>query len=606
MKISVLVTVTLVTANIQVEIEKKDNFALALTTIITDFYVMESNTIAISQCSTSRLDITQSVILSNILANLDENISITWTINDDRYLNRSVDFINNLIFTDSYESWLLISKNIVPKSLDYFGYYTVVITQFYKDHTTIVNNILHDCWKNDILNVNILTYEPTDAKEDLILYTYFPFTPSNCGNVVPVIWNRFQSGRFDDPNNELFPMKTENFHQCPISILVNLIKPLISVKKTYPNDTYDFEGIEYNVLQTLSERINFTPVFSIHWDDNVGMVYENGTVSEALGEVFHRNVNITVGGLVFTPADKKALSATKSYLFDNIIFVVPNASPYTSFEKLFFPFTLSMWTLILVVLMGAIVVIKILQLYNRVAYEFVVGEKNNSPYLNLISVLITGGVEYEPRTNFAKFLLILWILACFILQTVYQGELFTFIKMNKMKASVRSIDELIERNIAIKLIKENYYEFLEFDQRMGKILKFVDAKLNSEFEYVTENEGYVTLELPLVDETRRKSYENGIFERPQTLKVVTCSHSLFLAKNSFLKHPLDDEITYMNENGLTEKWNAPYKLSTLYDTTDVSTPRKLNLSQLIGIIEMCFGLLLVATVVFIFEILSPY
>lgn len=125
--------------------------------------------------------------------------------------------------------------------------------------------------------------------------------------------------------------------------------------------------------------------------------------------------------------------------------------------------------LILVVLLTAISVIKILELNNRAVYEFAVGEKNVSPYLNLIHVLIAGGGVYEPSNSFARFLLMLWILACFILQTVYQGELFTFIKMNKMKDSVRSIDELIERNISIKLIEENYYEFLRFDERLDKM-----------------------------------------------------------------------------------------------------------------------------------------
>lgn len=181
----------------------------------------------------------------------------------------------------------LISENTIPKSksLDYFGYYTVTLTQFYQNHNTIVTNILHDCWKNDILNVNILTYGPTGTLDELALYTYFPFTPSNCGKVLPMIWNHFRNNRFVNSEHQLFPLKTENFHQCPISILVCPLKPYIYVTKTYSDGTHDFEGVEYTLLQALSKRINFKPVFSIHWDPNIGMVYENGTVSQALGQV---------------------------------------------------------------------------------------------------------------------------------------------------------------------------------------------------------------------------------------------------------------------------------------------------------------------------------
>lgn len=123
---------------------------------------------------------------------------------------------------------------------------------------------------------------------------------------------------------------------------------------------------------------------------------------------------------------------------------------------------------------------------------------------------------------------------------------------------------------------------------------------------MTENEGYVTLETQLVDEARRKTIENAIFNKPKTLKIATFSHVLYLPKNTYLKQPLDDQITYINENGLTAKWDAPYKLTAIYHNDEGKGPRRLNISQLIGIIELCFGLFLVATVVFTVEMLSPY
>lgn len=121
---------------------------------------------------------------------------------------------------------------------------------------------------------------------------------------------------------------------------------------------------------------------------------------------------------------------------------------------------------------------------------------------------------------------------------------------------------------------------------------------------MTENEAYVTLEKQLVNQTRQMSYENAIFHKPETIKIGTYAQVLILNKNSYLKPILDDKITSMNENGLSEKWNWRFKLSSIYDTAN--GPRKLNLSQLIGIFDMCFCPLLVATVIFIFEILSPY
>lgn len=163
------------------------------------------------------------------------------------------------------------------------------------------------------------------------------------------------------------------------------------------------------------------------------------------------------------------MSPTEPYSFENLVFVVPNASPFSAFEKLFFPFRLSTWLSIIAVLMISVTVLKILEHKHRGLYVIVVGKRNVSPYLNLLRVLITCGGVYEPRESFPRLLLAVWIMMCFVLQTVYQGQLFTFMKMHTMKKSVQNMDELIQRNISIKIIDENFHDFLRFDERIEKL-----------------------------------------------------------------------------------------------------------------------------------------
>lgn len=125
---------------------------------------------------------------------------------------------------------------------------------------------------------------------------------------------------------------------------------------------------------------------------------------------------------------------------------------------------------------------------------------------------------------------------------------------------------------------------------------------NSAWESVTESEAYVTLEMYLIDQTKKKIHTNETIVAPHTLKVSTLSHTTFLAKNSFLKPAFDGVITQLNENGLLEKWSAQYRLSAMYHVNDAA-PRKLNLSQFLGVIELCSVFLLMAAMVFVFEIL---
>lgn len=182
-----------------------------------------------------------------------------------------------------------------------------------------------------------------------------------------------------------------------------------------------------------------------------------------------KEYNIIVGALVYGPLLKRILSSTLAYSYDTIILVVPNSNPYSAFEILFMPFTLPTWILISVTLGITVTVIAVLKRTKRQYYEFVLGTNKKSPYLNLLLILITGRAINEPRGNFARFVLMLWIMACFVLQTVYQGQLYNFMKINKMKPSVRNIDELIRKDISIKLIEENFISFLKFDKRLEKL-----------------------------------------------------------------------------------------------------------------------------------------
>lgn len=108
MLIPILVTTyTSVTAMNNFEIatvNSEKSFVLALYTVIMDFYVPQSNTIFITRSSTKQ-DSKQMAILESILARLDRKPTVTWTINDHRYVSNSMERINNIIIVDSYESW---------------------------------------------------------------------------------------------------------------------------------------------------------------------------------------------------------------------------------------------------------------------------------------------------------------------------------------------------------------------------------------------------------------------------------------------------------------------------------------------------------------------
>lgn len=179
----------------------------------------------------------------------------------------------------------LILKSITTTSFDHYGYYTVVLTNYFEDQEHNIISIFRDCWQNEIVNVNVLTYsDGSRPAAAVLLYTYFPFASSHCGEIVPVIWNSFEIGH-TVRNEPHFPPKTRNLFQCPIPILVAPLRPYIFVTGSDSDATYHFEGIEYNLLVELSKRMNFKLNLTVYWDQDLGALYENGSAGGSFGMV---------------------------------------------------------------------------------------------------------------------------------------------------------------------------------------------------------------------------------------------------------------------------------------------------------------------------------
>ena len=85
-------------------------------------------------------------------------------------------------------------------------------------------------------------------------------------------------------------------------------------------------------------------------------------------------------------------------------------------------------------------------------------------------MVLTGETFYTPNGSIARFILMLWLVTCLVLQTVYQGQLFNFMRTNATVASVKTMEELIEKRISIKLIYGSYIKFFEYDyDRLEKL-----------------------------------------------------------------------------------------------------------------------------------------
>ena len=72
-----------------------------------------------------------------------------------------------------------------------------------------------------------------------------------------------------------------------------------------------------------------------------------------------------------------------------------------------------------------------------------------------------------PGRNFARFVLMLYIMMCLVMRTAYQGKQFEFITKEMRRPDIKTIDEFIARQFNI-LVHEEYFKYhkdLDFMKR---------------------------------------------------------------------------------------------------------------------------------------------
>lgn len=130
----------------------------------------------------------------------------------------------------------------------------VVLTKSLPNLHEIVSQIFGDCWSLYMANTYTLgLFDDSTAH----LYTYFPFNELNCYRSDAILQNVYRDNRFEK-NLDIFVDKFKNMHKCNIYFPATTYLPFIQCVVN-ENDTVELKGIEGNIAQAITDKLNFTP-----------------------------------------------------------------------------------------------------------------------------------------------------------------------------------------------------------------------------------------------------------------------------------------------------------------------------------------------------------
>ena len=605
--------------------KNNSNLIVSVDVIISKIFVRITHTTNVITSSVSRsfavTDFKNELLLKNFLSQellFRHDTSSNVTMVRERCKKGSVFII------ETFDDFIEIYVTINPNMYQFSGFYVVVLVA---TEISEVEEIFKLLWTIQIFRV-IVMFE--DDLGRVFVKTFFPFNPKSCQDTSPVLINTFQDGRFLKGLGNIFPFsKMRNLHKCPVRVATaNDTEPYIFAK-ALPNNTYELSGPAINLITTLSQRLNFVINYTnIGYE---GFIFENGTAEGPLKALLDGEADLSISNWWLKKDRLKFFDTTGSYGSDAIHFVIPPGRAFSAFEKLIFPFSLLVWIFATTTtVIGSFVIFCVFHSSEKIQ-NFVFGTGVRHPYMNMYIGFVGENQRVLPRRNFARFLLMVFLLYSLVMRSVYQGSYYQFLQSNLVHKRVETIEEMVHNDFTFyfhagavdifsrsKSIRNRFVDWLLSllchhlilylhprivpvgDERFHEMLDSIST--NPEFKGASGlSYSVISFLNHLSDHSFNKIPRIYYSKTAFTLVPVV----MYTQKDFFLTSEINIDLMFFHSSGLIQIWFSEYDRHPK-ESEEKSTPKVLTINHLSGSFQILFFGCTVSFFVFVLELMFPF
>lgn len=389
---------------------------------------------------------TINIISSNIKYNEDAIESVLSEVGDDFLIQiESFDKVSSrrkrffaIFIVDDIKLFIKYCSEFSDEKFRFNGFFLIILR---KHANKDIKNIFQVFWDKFIFNVNVLVKAQSSSKAFLI--TFFPFNGKSCNDVSPTMINEFDGETATWKSEVFFPKKFKNLQQCLIKVGGYNTPPELIVTKLANGSTI-YAGLSIDIIKEFALTLNFSFEFK-PYQNFLGEIYANKTATGLLNGAYSRDVDFIVGLLSLQASRMQHLSETRALFVDKIILVIPPASLFGSMEKLLLPFEFFTWIALVLTLTSACFVLTFLLFSSDKWRALIIGLNIKNEYLNIWNILLGGSQTRLPGRNFARFLLMSFVMLCLVIRSSYTGSLFHILKNDISSKEIKSISELSEK-----------------------------------------------------------------------------------------------------------------------------------------------------------------
>jgi hypothetical protein len=323
----------------------------------------------------------------------------------------------------------------------------------------------------------------------------------------------------------------------------------------------------------------------------------------AIRMVVEGEVNFTLGYFTSSQPRDDFMTASAPYFTSNLIWAIPPGRAITSLEKLLKPFTFQVWVCFLIVLGFAFATIAMLQLRVRNVQEFVFGRRNTSPYLNVFNVVLGGPLHRLPTRNFARTVLGMFMIYCFVVQNSYKGGLFKFMQLTVREPECASTEELIAKNTKFYMLQSSRGFFTQMPKQILESSVIVTPKeLGNLFDELSDP-GFKGALLTSNDHLAYRNIQaspHRYFHHAEE-HIMTHNIVVYMPKQSSLAVEIDNIVIHLLNGGLIQTWASKFTDKNFLKNKHSSNAAALNMKQLAGAFQLLFAGLFICFVALIAE-----
>lgn len=318
---------------------------------------------------------------------------------------------NSVVFVDKsfmnrnnlHNLWL---TNLAPRQFNFIFNFVDSISY------DLINSFPIHFTSDIVYHISQYSYFLIESKNRVSLKTFEWWTEKACNQPQLVAINFYNKTSAKWSKNMKIPPKFMNFHNCTLTTQSSIFQTYIHTfaKENNALDIHSGISISTKMCEIVDDKFfkiiahygNFTPFRPSPFTPTSSIAYN----------------------LYYGKQTPRYVTAHCSSLFDSVKFIIlySPTEPYSNYEKMVMPFDKLTWMFLGVTFGMAFIMIFFMNLLPRKLKDIVYGTNVKMPSFNVIGTFFGIGQTKLPDNNFARIILMSFIIFCLIFRTCYQGR----------------------------------------------------------------------------------------------------------------------------------------------------------------------------------------